>query len=116
MEAGSEWTGCLFQHDRGGVAMRGKQAVIAEDGTRQETEFALSSELQKAVKPNDWNDYEIFAQGSHVVLSINGKRMCEVDDRDAKWACKDGIIALQMHPGPPMKVQFKDLRIKTALH
>ncbi len=116
MEAGTEWTGCLFQHDRGGVVMRGKQAIIAEDGTRQETEFAPSSELQQAVKQDDWNDYEIIAQGSRVVLSINGKRMCEVDDRDAKWACKGGIIALQMHPGPPMKVQFKDLRIKTALH
>jgi hypothetical protein len=116
MEAGTEWTGCLFQHDRGGVVMRGKQAVIAEDGTRQETEFTPSSELQQAVKQNGWNDYEILAQGNHVVLSINGKRMCEVVDRDAKWACKDGIIALQMHPGPPMKVQFKDLRIKTALH
>jgi hypothetical protein len=114
MEAGTEWTGCLFQHDRGGVVMRGKEAVIAEDGTRQETEFATSGDLQKVVKQNEWNDYEIVAQGSHVVLSINGKRMCEVDDRDAKWACKDGIIALQMHPGPPMKVQFKDLRIKVV--
>ena len=114
MEAGTEWTGCLFQHDRGGVVMRGKQAIITEDGARQETEFEQSSKLQSAVKQDDWNDYEIIAQGSRVVLSINGNRMCEVDDRDAKWACKSGIIALQMHPGPPMKVQFKDLRIKVA--
>ena len=112
MEAGTEWTGCLFQHDRGGVVMRGKQAEVAPDGTRKETEFAKGEDLQKVVKQNDWNDYEIVAEGSHVKLSINGQRMCEVDDRDTKWACKDGIIALQMHPGPPMKVQFKDLRIK----
>lgn len=112
MEAGTQWTGCLFQHDRGGVVMRGNQAVIAPDGTRTETEFAKPDELQKVVKQNAWNDYEIVAEGSRVKLSINGQRMCEVDDRDAKWACKDGIIALQMHPGPPMKVQFKDLRIK----
>lgn len=114
MEAGTDWTGCLFQHDRGGVVMRGKQAVIAEDGTRTETEFADPAGLQKLINQDDWNDYEIVARGSHVTLSINGKRMCEVDDRDAKWACKEGIIALQMHPGPPMKVQFKDLRIKIA--
>jgi len=38
--------------------------------------------------------------------------MGEVDDRDAKLACHKGIIALQRHPGPPMKVQFKDLRIR----
>jgi len=112
MEAGTQWTGCLFQHSRGGVVMRGKRAVIAEDGTRKEEEFASGAELQKLVKPNDWNDYEIVAEGSKVVLRINGKLMCEVDDRDAKLACRKGIIALQMHPGPPMKVQFKDLRIK----
>ena len=112
MEDGPQWTGCLFQHDRGGVVMRGKKADIAEDGARKETEFAKSEDLQKIVKQGDWNDYEIIAKGSHITLKINGQLMCEVDDRDKKMACKDGIIALQMHPGPPMKVQFKDLRIK----
>ncbi len=112
LEAGPQWTGCLFQHSRGGVVMRGKRAVIREDGTRTEDEFAPAAELQKVVKPNDWNDYEIVADGSKVVLRINGKRMCEVDDRHAELACRKGIIGLQMHPGPPMKVQFKDLRIK----
>lgn len=112
MEAGPQWTGCLFQHSRGGVVMRGKKAVIAEDGSRKEEEFASGKELQKIVKAGDWNDYEIVAQGSRITLKINGQLMCEVDDRDAKLACKKGIIALQMHPGPPMKVQMKDLRIK----
>lgn len=112
MEAGTQWTGCLFQHDRGGVVMRGKKATIAEDGTRTEDEFATGDELQKKIKSNDWNDYEIIAIGSEIVLKINGQLMCEVDDRDAKLACKKGIIALQMHPGPPMKVQFRDMRIR----
>ena len=112
MEAGPQWTGCLFQHTRGGVVMRGKRAVVSEDGKRQEEEFAPAAELQKVVKPNDWNDYEIVAKGSKIMLRINGELMCEVDDRDAKLACGKGIIAMQMHPGPPMKVQFKDLRIK----
>ena len=112
MEAGTQWTGCLFQHERGGVVMRGKRAVIAEDGQRQEEEFAVGSDLQKLVKPDDWNDYEVVAEGNHITLRINGALMCEVDDRDTKLACHKGIIALQMHPGPPMKVQFKNLRIK----
>ncbi len=112
IEAGEQWTGCLFQHDRGGVVMRGFRASIAEDGTREEEEFADPAELQKAVKQDDWNDYEISAEGDHIRLTINGRLMCEVHDRDKKMACKKGLIALQMHPGPPMKVQFKDLRIK----
>jgi hypothetical protein len=112
MEAGTQWTGCLFQHDRGGVVMRGKKAVVAEDGSRTEEEFATGEELQKKIRPDDWNDYEIIARGSRIVLKINGHLMCEVDDRDAKFACKKGIIALQMHPGPPMKVQFRNMRIQ----
>jgi hypothetical protein len=112
MEAGPQWTGCLFQHDRGGVVMRGKRAVIAADGTRTEETFAAGDELQKKIKQNDWNDYEITAQGTRVVIKINGELMCEVDDRDEKLACRSGIIALQMHPGPPMEVQFRNLRIK----
>ncbi|MBN2309770.1 MAG: DUF1080 domain-containing protein [Candidatus Hydrogenedentes bacterium] len=112
IEAGAQWTGCLFQHDRGGVVMRGKRATISREGARQEEEFAPGEELQKAIKPNAWNDYEVTAEGSRITLRINGRLMCEVDDRDEKMACHSGIIALQMHPGPPMKVQFKDLRIK----
>lgn len=112
MEDGDQWTGCLFQHDRGGVVMRGYKAAIAEDGTRTETQFADPADLLKVVKKHDWNDYEVEARGSVITLRINGQLMCEVDDRDGTYARAKGLIALQMHPGPPMKVQFKDLRIK----
>jgi hypothetical protein len=112
MEAGDQWSGCLFQHDRGGVVMRGYKAVIAADGTKQEEQFASSEELQKVIKPGKWNDYEIRAEGPRIQLRINGTLMCEVVDSDEKMARDKGVIALQMHPGPPMKVQFKDLKIK----
>jgi hypothetical protein len=112
MEAGTQWTGCLFQHQRGGVVMRGKKAHIAEDGTRTEEEFASGEELQKVVNQDEWNDYEIIAEGPRIQLSINGVKMCEVEDHDKTFSRSKGIIALQMHPGPPMKVQFKNLYLK----
>jgi hypothetical protein len=114
MEAGTQWTGCLFQHQRGGVVMRGKKAHIAEDGTRTEEEFASGEELQKVVNQDEWNDYEIIAEGPRIQLSINGVKMCEVEDHDKTFSRSKGIIALQMHPGPPMKVQFKNMRIKVT--
>jgi hypothetical protein len=64
------------------------------------------------VKPEDWNEYHVIARGPEVILKINGKVMSHAIDRDRKMACRKGIIALQMHPGPPMKVQFRNLRIK----
>lgn len=107
-----QWTGCLFQHRRGAVVTRGKKAVVSRNGERQEETFATPEELLKKIKKGAWNDYEIAAQGSKVTLRLNGTLMCEIDDQDEKQACRKGIIALQMHQGPPMKVEFKELRIK----
>lgn len=112
IETSGQWTGCLFQHDRGGVVMRGNKAKISAQGEKEESAFAAPETLQACVNANDWNAYEISAEGNHITLSINGHRMCEVHDDDATYSRKKGFIALQMHPGPPMKIQFRNLRIK----
>lgn len=108
-----EWMGCLFQHDRWAVVKRGFKAEIDEEGKRvKEEQFADPKELLKVVKPKEWNEYEIRAIGNHIQLYINNTLMCEVKDNDKKYSRRKGIIALQMHPGPPMKVQFRNIRIK----
>jgi hypothetical protein len=112
MEAGDQWTGCLFEHTRGGVSMRGQKTVIAEDGQKQVTPIGDPQQLLKHVKKNDWNDYRVIARGSDITLEINGVVMCQATDNQKGQAAKDGVIAFQMHPGPPMKVQFKNVRIK----
>jgi hypothetical protein len=112
IDATNQWTGCLFQHRRGAVVKRGSRATISAEGGRDEKAFASMESLAEIVKLDDYNKYEILAKGSKVTLRINDRLMCEVDDRDATHACRKGIIALQMHKGPPMKVQFKNLRIK----
>jgi len=112
IEAGTQWTGCLFHHKRGGVAMRGTKVQIAPDGEKTIEQFADPAELQKLIKPNDWNDYEVIAKGSEITLKINGHLMTQVDDRHETMAARKGVLALQMHPGPPMTIEFKNLRIK----
>lgn len=112
LEAGPQWTGALFQHQRGGVAMRGEKVTIDADGRKTVTSIGDPAELQKHIKPEDWNDYHIIARGPECILKINGRVMSHAIDRDRKKACHRGVIALQMHPGPPMKVQFRNLRIK----
>ncbi len=107
-----QYTGYLYQHDRGLVAGRGEKVIIDEAGNKTVASFANSAELLKTVKDNDWNEYRILAKGRRIVLWINGQKMCEVEDREPKYALPKGIIALQMHAGPPMKVEFKDLRIR----
>ena len=112
MEAGDQWSGCLFEHTRGGVAMRGERVVIDKDGKKQVTSIGDPKELLKHVKKNDWNTYRIVARGSDLTLEINGVVMCQATDNQTGVAVREGVIALQMHPGPPMKVQFRNLRIK----
>ncbi|HOQ91212.1 MAG TPA: DUF1080 domain-containing protein [Candidatus Hydrogenedentes bacterium] len=112
MEDGEQWTGCLFQHDRGGVVMRGFDAVIREDGSREEKAIGDPADLLKQVRKHKWNRYEVTAIGNRITLKINDVVMCSVEDHDRTYSRSKGVIALQMHPGPPMKVQFRNLRIK----
>ncbi|MDR0390841.1 MAG: DUF1080 domain-containing protein [Planctomycetaceae bacterium] len=107
-----QWTGCLFHHKRAAVVKRGFDNKVDPDGKVQSKQFADPNELIKLYKPNDWNDYEIIADGSVITLLINGKMMCRVDDQHAKDSAKTGIIALQMHQGQPMKVEFKNIQLK----
>lgn len=68
-------------------------------------------DLKKALKPGDWNDYEVEATGPRVKLSINGVLMVDYTEPDEKIA-REGIIATQIHSGGPMEVQFRNIRIK----
>jgi hypothetical protein len=112
VDASGQWTGCLFHHKRGAVVKRGFEDKIAPDGKAEHHQFADPKELIKFYKPGDWNVYEVIADGSIITLIINGQKMCSVDDKHAKEAAAKGIIALQMHPGPPMKIEFKDAYLK----
>jgi len=112
MEEGPTHTGCLYHHSRGAVVKRGFRGIITPEGKDETIQFADPAELaKKYTTEGAWNEYEIHAIGSVITLKINGELMCEVDDRHEQ-AAKKGFIAFQMHPGPPMKAEFKDIKIK----
>ncbi len=113
MEGEDKYTGfCYGENYRGILAERGQKVVIGADHKPKVVEqFGDSKELAKAIKKHGWNEYHIIAQGNHIIEKINGHLMCEVTDEDTV-ARKDGIIALQIHAGPPMKVQFRNIRLK----
>lgn len=112
VDAAGQYVGCLYQHERGLVANRGEKVAFDEKGKRTVATFGKADELLKVVKKNDWNEYRIRAQGPKIALWINGVLMCEVEDHQPKFALPKGLIALQMHQGPPMKAEFKDLQIR----
>jgi hypothetical protein len=67
--------------------------------------------LAKVLKKDDWNTYVIRANGAHVTLSINGLKTVDYIEPDDKIA-RDGIIALQVHSGPPLRIEFRNIRIR----
>jgi hypothetical protein len=73
-------------------------------------------------KEKDWNEYLITAQGNHIVQYLNGYKTIELidndrqtnpdDPKDRKGSSRKGLLALQIHVGPPMVVEFKDILLK----
>ena len=72
-----------------------------------------TAEIAAAYKLGEWNEMIIVAEGNHVRHYINGKLTADVTDTDATLAPKSGVIALQLHAGQPMTIEFKHLYLKT---
>jgi hypothetical protein len=72
-----------------------------------------NAEIAAAYKLGEWNEIKVIARGNHLQHFINGKLTADVIDTDATLGAKSGVIALQLHQGPPMTVQFKDVQLKT---
>ncbi len=62
-------------------------------------------------KDKDWNEYHIICQGNHLQHFLNGCQTVELIDND-RSASRKGLLALQIHAGPPMAVEFKDIAVK----
>ena len=73
--------------------------------------FADSSELAAHVR-DDWNAVHVIARGNTLTHIINGRLMSAVIDDDAPNRPVDGLIGVQVHVGPPMKVEYRNIRLK----
>ncbi len=118
-EAGKTYSGILYDEagvagKRGIMAARGEEVVWDKDCKKQVAgSVGNSDEIQASIKQGDWNDYVIIAKGNHLQHRINGRVTVDVtDDCEAK-RLTSGVLALQLHAGPPMTVEFKNIRLKT---
>lgn len=121
MEVGPGYSGILYEEGgRGILCQRGQKVVIKEDPAKPGSpkievvgSVGDSKEIQANIQTNGWNDYVVIAKGNHIQQFINGKQTVDVTDEQESKAARSGVLAFQIHQGPPMKVQFKNLRIKT---
>lgn len=114
IEDGETYTGANYgEKFRGMLCPRGQKTVIQDNGKPKVVEtFAEAKELQAKIKKHDWNEYEITAKGFTFTHKINGELMSQCTDEDQDQRRATGILALQLHAGPPMKVQFRNIRLK----
>jgi len=114
MEAGPNYTGNLYEEGmRGTMAERGEKVVWDKDGKKQVVgSVGNAAAIEALVKKGDWNDYVIIAKGNHLQQFVNGKPTIDVVDECEAKRAMSGVLALQLHAGPPMMAQFKNIRIK----
>lgn len=118
-ECGKTYSGILYEEKgRGILARRGEKVVIKDSDDPKKPkiekvgEVGVSDEIQAAIHPAGWNEYRIVAKGNHLQHFINGRQTVDVTDESSVGA-KSGVLALQLHKGAPMTVQFKDIILKT---
>jgi hypothetical protein len=101
---------------RGILAQRGKRVTIDAAGKKSEEAFGDGVELGKAIHgAGQWNHYRLVANENKLSHFINGTLMSEViDDQEGK-ASKEGVLAFQIHVGPPMEIQFKNVRLLESM-
>jgi hypothetical protein len=110
---------------RGWLVNVGDAMVIDAEGNKNVVGKVSDVEALKQAgyyKPQDWNEYTIVAQGNYLrhylngyptMSLIDGDRVTDPDDpNDRKGAAREGLLALQIHAGPPMVVEFKNIRVK----
>lgn len=93
---------------RGIIAQRGQRVEIGPDGAAKVVaEVGDKAEL----KDWEWNTLRIVAVGPRLVHQVNGVTTIDVLDRHPDALAK-GVIGLQLHAGPPMRVEFKDVKLR----
>jgi len=109
---GPDWIVMGYQADASDEPGREAWGNFYEERGRSRTMMKAPDEgwlkAKSVVDMHGWNHYEILAQGDHIRLKLNG--VVTIDTHDGK--SRSGVIALQLHGGPPMNVEFRDMKLR----
>lgn len=111
----NKYTGQLYEQSspRGIVAWRG-QVVATEPGKKPTLLATLggSDELKSVIKPGEWNQVEIIADGNTLTHIINGHVMAVLVDTDPEFSQAKGLIALEIEGPGTLKISHRDIWLK----
>jgi len=118
MDLTRPYTGQLYEEGyRGFLALPGQRVRITTGPGKPQIEVLGATADPAAVKAafhrDGWNEYVIIAEGNHLRQFLNGVLTADATDLDEPNAATAGVLALQLHAGLPMSVQFKNILLKT---
>jgi len=106
----AENNGMLYhERGRGIVAKHGQQVIVDNAGEKWIT--GTTGPIQP-IKLEEWNTFEIIAIGNKLVHKLNGNVCAEIIDHHQEGRLMKGVVALQVHRGPAMRVQMKNVELK----
>jgi hypothetical protein len=95
------------------LALRG-QKILLETNQKPILSGSLgdSLELLSHIRINDWNTYHLIVKGNHMQHYINDVLMSDVTDNDTVNRKFSGLLGVQVHVGPPMKISYRNFLLK----
>ena len=105
----ADYNGMLYE-ERGRriLAHTGEKVIVDSDGRS----WIVGRMPVKTFVPDQWHDYRMLVRGNHHQHWIDDHPTADLIDLDENGRALEGVLAMQVHVGPAMKVQFKDLKIK----
>ena len=111
----NRYTGMIYEErGRGFLMQRGQAVYISPSGSKHVIGNLErgADELKAIIKPGEWNHVHLIARGNTLMHIVNGHVTAVIIDDDAKGRAMKGLIGLQLHTGPPMKIEFRNLYLK----
>jgi len=112
----NQFTGMIYEErGRGFLMQRGMAIEIGPDAvSRQIGNLEMNAdELKSLIKVNDWNTVHLIARGNTIMNIVNGHVTAFIIDDDVKGRAMKGLLGFQIHVGPPMKIEFRNIFLKS---
>lgn len=104
-----DYNGMLYEEKgRRILSHTGEKVIVDTEGQP----WVMGKMPVKEFAPDEWHDYRVLAEGNHVKHWIDGHMTADLIDLDETGRSLDGVLAVQVHVGPAMKVQYKDFKIQ----
>ncbi len=109
-----QWTGQNYEErGRTFLALRGQLTQI-ENGEKpvEIATLGKKDELFGFIKPIDWNEIHLIIRGNTLIHLVNNHVMSVVVDNDVANRKNEGLLGVQVHVGPPMRIEYRNIRMK----